>query len=276
MSQSPYRLLALDVDGTLIRRDGVIDPRDLTAIAELRRRDVHVSLVTGRLYAGTRPPALELGLTGPLVCADGAQIVSLSEDRELSYTGICAETLEQLHDVLAPRGLSVFPFFDDTVVLDHQGAFFEPYLRTWTPNVQQVDSALAHSCWQDPRGLSVLVVIGPRETITEVFGELTDGALDILRFDMGPEKAMSSLILHARGVSKAKGLETVAEHYGCRMDEVVAVGDWLNDRSMLEAAGLSFAMGHAPELVKQSAKEQLSADAETGGGVAEAISRAWP
>ena len=66
------RLLALDLDGTLVKTDGSYDPRDLEAIAEARRRGIEVLLATGRLIGGTAPVARDLSLTAPMVCADGA------------------------------------------------------------------------------------------------------------------------------------------------------------------------------------------------------------
>ena len=65
---------------------------------------------------------------------------------------------------------------------------------------------------------------------------------------------------------------TLAAHHGYDMSEVVAVGDWLNDLAMLEAAGRSFSMGHAPDAVKEAATDQLGRD----DGVARAIELAWP
>jgi hydroxymethylpyrimidine pyrophosphatase-like HAD family hydrolase len=69
-------------------------------------------------------------------------------------------------------------------------------------------------------------------------------------------------------------VDWLAAHYGVALEDVVAVGDWLNDVPMLKRAGQSFAMAQAPEEVRAAAKHLLKADILTGGGVAEAAERA--
>ena len=66
----------------------------------------------------------------------------------------------------------------------------------------------------------------------------------------------------------------IAKHYGATLEETVAVGDWVNDVSMLRVAGKSFAMAQAPDEVKDAAHEVLDADVWEGGGIAEAAERA--
>jgi hypothetical protein len=82
------------------------------------------------------------------------------------------------------------------------------------------------------------------------------------------------MVVRAAGITKATALAWIAEHHGVSLDEVVAVGDWLNDIPMLKAAGRSYAMAQAPEAVKEAAGEVLDADAWRGGGIAEAAERA--
>jgi hydroxymethylpyrimidine pyrophosphatase-like HAD family hydrolase len=82
------------------------------------------------------------------------------------------------------------------------------------------------------------------------------------------------MVVRAAGASKGTALEWIANYENVEPDEVVAVGDWLNDIPMLRAAGLSFAMAQAPEEVGAAASERLDADHSTGGGIAEAAERA--
>ena len=71
---SPIRLIALDIDGTLVGEDLVIGPRTLAAVDEASRRGIHVSLVTGRMAASATPFAEALGLRSPVVAMQGALI----------------------------------------------------------------------------------------------------------------------------------------------------------------------------------------------------------
>ena len=76
-------MLATDLDGTLLDRSGAIHERDRQAIAEMQRRGVAVTIVTGRMYSGTRDLARSLLLDGPIGCLDGSAIVAVREDRHL-------------------------------------------------------------------------------------------------------------------------------------------------------------------------------------------------
>src|ERR1041384_3281871 len=69
-----YRLLALDLDGTLLRRDGVVDDRDIAAIAELQAAGVVVTIVTGRLHSGATFAARACRIDGAIVCVDGSHL----------------------------------------------------------------------------------------------------------------------------------------------------------------------------------------------------------
>jgi hydroxymethylpyrimidine pyrophosphatase-like HAD family hydrolase len=83
------------------------------------------------------------------------------------------------------------------------------------------------------------------------------------------------MVARAAGGTKGTALEWIADHYGVSMSETVCVGDWLNDIAMLEAAGRSFAMGQAPAEVKAAATDVLDHTIEGGGGIAEAIDKAF-
>ncbi len=276
-----YKLLALDLDGTLVLRDGRIDERDRQAIAGLQARGVAVTLVTGRLYSGTRDIARQLGVRVPVACADGAALIDPRSDDELRHIGIVDGAALQLRELIRSRELVVFPLFDDRVVHDERGELFVRYVQSWSPRVEQVERVEEHPCWHSERGLSAVVVVGLDGQVREVAEALRSSAdFDVIDFTVAPELGgpdrelgLRALLAHAAGVSKGKAVLEIAAAAGCESREVVAVGDWLNDASMLQVAGRSFAMGHAPESVKRAATDQLEATGKSGGGVAEAIRR---
>jgi Cof subfamily protein (haloacid dehalogenase superfamily) len=272
-----YRLLAVDVDGTLVRRDGHIDERDRHAIARLREQGVIVTLATGRLYEGTRPVAEQLGLTGLLVCSDGASLMQHPERLELSHSAIGGEDAAVVRDALRRRReqLTVVVVADRGVVVDPSSAPFDAIVRTWTPHIERVEAALDHACWNMPR-LFAVIAFGSRDAIQGVELEVrAASSIDVVRYDFPAQEELSSLITSPAGVSKGTGVAAVAAAAGLSLDQVVAVGDWLNDIPMFRVVGRSFAMGQAPEAVSRAATDRLQAVAHGGGGVAEAIERAW-
>ena len=92
------KLVAFDLDGTLIGRDLVIRPRVRAAIAKLRAHDVVGCIVTGRMYGAAVPYARELGFTAPVVCYQGAAIVDPELDRVLRDIPLAPATVADLID----------------------------------------------------------------------------------------------------------------------------------------------------------------------------------
>jgi Cof subfamily protein (haloacid dehalogenase superfamily) len=274
-----YRLLALDLDGTLLQRDGTIHPRDLGAIAELRRSGVVVTICTGRLYSGSRHVALQLELEGPLGCVDGSQLVSHSQEcgKSLHLTAIQGSHALHLRDLLSRREAARFFVANDRIVHDAAGALFAPYVRTWTGALEETEDLHTHSLWEDNAGLLAAIVVGQmldiEATAAEIRAELGEHA-HLLSFPLGRFEGMGGMVVRAPGRTKGTALQTIGQHLGIGVHEMVAVGDWFNDAPMFQTVGRSFAMKHAPEEVSALATDQVQCD-HNEGGVAEVIRRAF-
>jgi Cof subfamily protein (haloacid dehalogenase superfamily) len=272
-----YKLLALDVDGTLVRRDGSIHPADRQAIGRVRDAGIVVSIVTGRLYSGAQPVAGTLGLSGPVACLDGSHIVDLADDRSLFWSAMRGHAATVVRDVLARKSTASFLFAHDRIVHDLQGAPFTRYVTTWSPNITVVDRVVEHASWDDERGVMAVLAIGSASDVTNAAHELAaslGSQLRVVTF-LVPAIGKSAMIVRADGPTKGTAILWLANHHGCLPAEVVAVGDWLNDVPMFEAAGRSFAMGQAPQELKECATDELQADGDVGGGIAEAVRCAW-
>jgi hydroxymethylpyrimidine pyrophosphatase-like HAD family hydrolase len=131
--------------------------------------------------------------------------------------------------------------------------------------------------WEGEQNVAALVLMGDEEAIMGMDRALTGvPGLQHIVFEVRREDLAGSwgMVLRASGVDKGTAVEWLAQHYGVGLEDVVAVGDWLNDVPMLQKAGQSFAMGQAPAEVRSAAKHLLAADIWVGGGVAEAAERA--
>jgi hydroxymethylpyrimidine pyrophosphatase-like HAD family hydrolase len=149
-------------------------------------------------------------------------------------------------------------------------------VQLWSARMVRHGRVAEHPHWDHPRGVSAVVCVGPEEAVreaaaqVEASGEAFVAAFPVRRAEVEPVWGM---VVRAAGHDKGTALRWLAAHYGCRLEEVAAVGDWLNDVPMFAAAGRSFAMGQAPDVVKSVASEVLTATSATGGGVAEALRR---
>jgi hydroxymethylpyrimidine pyrophosphatase-like HAD family hydrolase len=266
------RLIAVDVDGTLLRSDGTVAAEDRAAIAGALERGIAVTLATGRLSSSAMPFARQLALEAPLVCADGAVLFCPTRG-VLSQKPLEAPGLTSLLGCLRDQALAPFVFTHEAVCGAANDFDRFPFVAGWTPmRAPHQDLAVAAAA---AGALAPITAIGVGPELAVLRAE------ELLRADptIADEVAVFPIRttdhwvvrLTPSGCSKARGLAEVTERLAISANEVATIGDWYNDVSMLQWAGCSFAMGQAPDEVKKAAKQSLRATAETGGAVAEAL-----
>jgi HAD superfamily hydrolase (TIGR01484 family) len=238
-----------------------------------------VTLCTGRMYSGTRSVATELGVLEPIACIDGSHIVDAATGRELATAPLAPERMHALFEAITLHGPAAFIFSSDRVYFDSEGAGYLPYVTTWSDQTEQLGSVLIPEHWDADRPIAALVAFGAREQVQAVHAIVADAHVEHLQAVYFPLRGADfqgdwGLIVRAARVDKGTACEWLATHYGFSMEELVTVGDWFNDMPMLTRAGLSFAMGQAPDEVKACAKAVLVADIWQGGAVREAAERA--
>jgi Cof subfamily protein (haloacid dehalogenase superfamily) len=267
----PIRLLALDVDGTLLRSDGTVADADRRAIAAALERGIAVTLATGRLSSSALPFARSLALEVPLVCADGAVLFCPNRAVPLVETPLASTGLSTFLGLARTHQLAPFLFSHEAVCGAAGDLDRYPWVSGWT------DRFVDHGQAGFPDGGPALITaigVGRAEPVAAVHEALkADPAVadEVMVFPIRTTDAWV-VRLSPGGCSKAVGLAVLAERLGITAAEVVAVGDWYNDVPMLAWAGRSFAMGQAPDQVKDAATHLLRSTAATGGAVAEALS----
>lgn len=269
-----YRLLALDLDGTLLRSDGQVDARDAAAIRELRSAGVTVTIATGRLHSGALAAARATGISGPIACAEGSHIVDVGSRRWLAHHPMSPEVTAVLRGVFASLRLASFVFEADGIHHDKDGEPFAGYIRTWSPNLALVGEALDASVWRnDP---IAAIAVGEEDAVVAAQHAL-QGRADLfsIAFAIASHPGKHAILTRAAGPTKGTALTALCDEAGCTVGEAVAIGDWFNDIPMFEVAGRSFVMATAPAAVRQKATDELDSAAGAGGGIAEAIARAW-
>jgi Cof subfamily protein (haloacid dehalogenase superfamily) len=260
----PIRLIALDIDGTLIGDDLVLRPRTVAAIAAALEHGIHVSLVTGRMTSSALPFARGLRLLDPIVAYQGALV------REL----LPAECDPRLGRILRHRALAA-----DTAreVLEWaKGAGLEPHVNHLERFVIAADDPRAED-YSSFIGQRALVVPDLRDWIRRPVSKiLAVGAVEIPETTMDDARRRFAgraavTISHPRfleflapGVSKAVGVRHLARRAGVSMANVLAIGDHFNDLEMLAEVGHGAAMPSAPEAVRAAARYAAPSLAEEG------------
>jgi hydroxymethylpyrimidine pyrophosphatase-like HAD family hydrolase len=262
------RLLALDLDGTLLRQTGTIAPADRRAVAQARALGITVVLATGRLPHLTLPHARALGIAGPSICADGSLTVRAADGSTVESAPLPAAATARLVAVAEALGLCPVLLTAEALVgLDAAGA---TWLGGWSRCFQAVGDLPAWLAERTRLPVLIAFALGLPGAVRAAAATLAgQPGVAVDHFGLGAG-APFTVRLQAAGADKGRALARLARRLGLERSAVAAIGDWHNDVSMLRWARHSFAMGHAPLEVARAARRRLRATARAGGGVAEA------
>lgn len=257
-----YRLIATDLDGTLLRSDGTVSARTVKTLQMAEDAGLTVVVATGRPLRWMRPVADSLGHTGIAVLANGAMVYDLHTDRVIATsplsTGVLGEVIEAV--------------------------------RRSLPGVAFGVESVAHGFGQEPGYLTNRADTRTDARVAPVDALITDDVIKLLvqHHTMGPDALLSTvrnaagnvaefthsspnglLEVSATGITKASTLARIAAERGIAATDVIAFGDMPNDLQMLAWAGRGYAMANAhPEVLAAAEHVAPENDAD---GVAQVI-----
>jgi Cof subfamily protein (haloacid dehalogenase superfamily) len=248
------RLVATDLDGTLLRSDGTVSDRTRAALRDAVDAGLVVVFVTGRPPRWLDAVVDETGHVGVAVGANGAVLYDMAEQQLLSTHTLGTELMTELAGKL--RG--EFPDVQFAVEYGHAFAAEPGYVHEWAINprydrdgrpipppviadLDQITATPALKLLAKDRGADPDSFLA---AATEVIGE---------RATLTHSSSFGLLEISAAGVTKATGLAEVAVRHGLDHTDVLAIGDMPNDVPMLEWAGRSYAVGNAHPSVIEAA-----------------------
>lgn len=243
------KLVALDIDGTIVHHDGVtLSPRVRDAIRAVRDTGNKVVIATGRSVIGTVPVARALGLTGGFaVCSNGAVTVELDDREPHGYRLLDSITFDPRPVLDLLRGA----WHDGVAAVEVVG---EGFKVSGAFDEDDLVGEVTHVSWDELSDEPTTRVTFRSPTATaEEFAKLAEGiGLRGVNYAVG---FTAWLDINPEGVSKASGLEGIRAHFDIPHADTVAVGDHYNDLEMLAWAGRGVAMGQAPDEVRAAADE---------------------
>ena len=250
MEKKKICLIALDMDGTLLMSDKSIHPDTVRDVACAAAQGVHMVYCSGRDISELLPYAEALPQIRYGICTSGSIVYDFHEKKNIFRLAVPQETVLEIIR-LAGEKTGMIHFLGDGHSItcgeqiehmeDYQmGIYKDLYRRVATPVESMQEEALRHDSIA-----KVNIYFRSQEDRDRAYQKLKHLPLS---FATAEE---TSLEMTAPGVSKALGLEKLAEHLGIPMEETAGIGDADNDRAVLQAAGLSVAMGNAEDKIKE-------------------------
>ncbi len=261
------RLIAVDIDGTLLNPQFQISEADLTALRQAHRQGIEVILVTGRRHTFALPIAQQLGFDLWLICSNGAVTRSLSGEtfhRDLLPQQTCRDLCGAMQEF---RGQTVLTFDKDgrgAIVLEHMQEL-EGSIRHWLQkNIEYIEFVvpIENALTTDP---VQAMFCGPVALMHQALQVLEGCGLPVtvLRTEY-PGRDLSIVDVLNADCSKGHALERWANHRGIKREQVMAIGDNYNDIEMLAFAGRPFIMENASEELRGRGWTQTRSNAESG------------
>lgn len=262
------KLVAIDLDDTLLDSGLQIPPLCLKAVGQVQEKGVIVTLATGRMFASALPYARQLEAVRdiPIITYQGALVKCSHSGKILYYHPLVKDKAMEIMQYFKKNQIHFQAYFDDQLCMEElteEGLDYSQLAGIEPVIIQDLVGEASHkdSC-------KILAVIENEKLLLDMEMELREihgRELHITR-----SKPYYLEVMDPRA-NKGDALKVIAEHYGIHRREVLAIGDSYNDMAMIEWAGIGVAMGNARKSVKEAADYITASNEEEG--VAEALQR---
>lgn len=251
------KLIACDLDGTTMGEDLVFSPRLLQAVWHAQERGTMVVIATGRGYSSALFFARQLGAVAPLICYQGA-LIKTQEGETIYRITLSSEHLPQVVSFCEEGRWELTMYCDDQIYYTarvHDQAYYNRWFNLPSHLVDNLLAAL-------PSDPIKFIAIAPTKTLgDQLQTQLSQFARGRFQITRSHDWFVEGIPLDA---SKGRAVARLAERLGIRREEVMALGDHGNDRSMVEWAGLGVAVGNASPDVKAVADAIVPPQSEDG------------
>lgn len=254
-SPPSYKLVATDLDGTLLHTDGTVTDRTREVLVELDRRGVPVVFVTGRPYRWMESLWADVGGHGLAICSNGALVYDVAEHGIRTSLPIDPETLIRVGDVLRKRIPGTAFAVEKT-----DGFGLEPSYLARTDRTDGILVAPLEELVDD----NVVKLLAQHEDLAPdaFWAAVEEHVGELVTTTWSSDHAMIEMSAH--GVTKASTLERLCGEFGVAGADVVAFGDMPNDIPLLRWVGGSYAMANAHPSVRAAALHLAPANDEDG------------
>ena len=269
MLPPPIRLLAVDIDGTLLNHEFLVSPEDAAAMRKAHAMGVEIVVATGRRHQFALPIAQQLGVDLWLISSNGAVTRSLTGERfhrNLLPREVCRRLCNAMDEF---RGHMVVTFDKETkgaLVLERLDEIGVSIRRWLEKNLQYIEFVvpIENALLEDPIQAMFCGTLARMQQVQHTLA--ASGLQDlvtVLRTEY-PERDLSMVDILNHGCTKGEALERWATHRGIPREQIMAIGDNYNDIEMLEYAGVPVIMGNASEELRNRGWMETRSNSENG------------
>ena len=264
--EAKIRMLALDLDGTLLTNDKRLTARTKAALAAAADAGIIPVVVTGRPLSGLPDGIRELPCIRYVITSNGAATNDVAAGKKLRSACLDSDEAAEIVRIPMERGLihSVFmdgygycePEFFAMQCKYYRGTPLEEYIRVSRRPAENIDVLIR----QNPEGVeNIWCVAGDREERDEI-ARMINGRWQVQTV----LTALRDVEVGSPEADKGAAVTALAEGFGIRREEILSIGDNDNDLAMFRAAGTTVAMGNAPEYVQRQASLVTDTNEEDG------------
>lgn len=256
-----YKILALDLDGTLTNSKKEITPHTLDVLIQAQQKGLRLVLASGRPTAGIKPLAEQLQLEeygGYILAFNGGLIINCATGETIYQNVLDTSVYKHLYEVGNTDDFKILSYLDDYIAcedIENEYVCYEARLNKM--KLKKLNSFLDEINFPEPKCL----IVGNENKLAKLEKELSEhyeGKMSIYRSEP------FFLEILPLGIDKARRLEFLLNHLGLKREELMVCGDGFNDLSMIEYAGLGVAMSNAQPIVKEAADYITLSNEEDG------------
>jgi Cof subfamily protein (haloacid dehalogenase superfamily) len=258
------KLIASDLDGTLLNENCRISKRTKEAIKCAEKKGVLFTFATGRMYRSALPFAEELGLDLPLITYEGALVKTSRTKEVISHRPLDMDLAKEVITIGDKRNFSINVYVDDEIYVHRETEAVRDYCRVVRVPYTKVDH-LQSFLEKSP---TKVLYIGAEEELVRLWGELEEEFGDQVYITKSTPHFLE--FTHPQA-TKGDGIQVLSQMLNIKKEEIMAFGDNFNDLPLLGSAGLAVAMENGREELKKEADYVTASNREDG--VAQAIEK---
>ncbi|HSA06332.1 MAG TPA: Cof-type HAD-IIB family hydrolase [Candidatus Gastranaerophilales bacterium] len=248
MLNKNIKLIALDVDGTIMDKNYRISDRVKKAISAAVEKGIYVLIATGRMYSATVPIAAELALKTPLIVYQGSLIKEFyNSDKTLLHHNIDKEIAYRIINDARQKDVQINVYLDDKLYVENNFPILQEYAIKRNISVYKLNR---FEDVEDFFPTKILIMDSDADKTENLAREFKKKYSDELYITKSTDYFCEFV---NKKCSKADGISFLAQKWNINQDEIMAIGDHENDIEMIEFAGLGVAMGNSHESVQKRA-----------------------